>query len=209
MWLISQYLKNCCTLKHLQRPSNLLVQFCHVAVEGVVVGEGVLNCLYQEQHPTVCVGMQRWKSCTVSDVLDVAHKYIFFLVHLVNTVSTQLDLTVQLHATALLPYGQHAIVQQEIRLREGRGLLSFRLVLTGHAGLSPQIKCSRAPCGQTVICNQDRAPPNHMNTHTVTSLAVPNIILSMQLLSLFAVCSCRVLIPNAPAFSSTSPGGTV
>ena len=44
--------------------------------------------------------------------------------------STQLDLTVQLHATALLPYGQHAIVQQEIRLREERWLL---WLLTRHA----------------------------------------------------------------------------
>ena len=39
----------------MQRPSNLLVQFGHIAVEGVVVGEGVLNRLDQEQHPTVCV----------------------------------------------------------------------------------------------------------------------------------------------------------
>ena len=58
MWLwyfFLQHLKNCCTLEDLQRPSNLLVQFGHIAVEGVVVGEGVLNRLDQEQHPTVCV----------------------------------------------------------------------------------------------------------------------------------------------------------
>ena len=50
-----QHLKNCCTLEDLQKPSNLFVQFSHIAVEGVVVGEGVLNRLYQEQHPTACV----------------------------------------------------------------------------------------------------------------------------------------------------------
>ena len=50
-----QHLKNCCTLEDLQRPSNLLVQFSHIAVEGLVVGEGVLNRLDQQQHPTACV----------------------------------------------------------------------------------------------------------------------------------------------------------
>lgn len=114
----------------------------------------------------------------------------------------------QLRATALLPYGQHAIVQQEIRLREERGLLSVRLVLTGHAAecsLSPKIKFARAlrlDCHMRLsFANQDRAPPNHMNTHTVTNLAVPKIILSSCYLSLLSAAvefSFPTLLPLAP-----------
>jgi len=47
----SNYLKQCCSLKDLQRPLNLVIKVWYIAIEVLPVGEGVLNCLYQEKRP--------------------------------------------------------------------------------------------------------------------------------------------------------------